>query len=50
MGAEELYNVDLEKTKERRTKNEQRVALQWVYSGSTVALQRRKDEEKVKVS
>ena len=26
--------------------NEQWVALQWVYSGSTVALQRRKNEEK----
>ena len=26
--------------------NEQRVALQWVYSGSTVGLQRTKDEQK----
>ena len=46
MGAGALNNVDLESLEKRRTKNEQWVGLQWVYSGSTVALQRTKDEQK----
>ena len=31
-----------------RTINERRTNLQWLYSGSTVALQRTKDEQKTK--
>ena len=44
MGAEELNNVDLESLQKRRTKNEQKTNNEWLYSGSTVGLQRTKDE------